>query len=86
MPPRKLVDVRPVYPPEVLAAGTGGIVTLTAVIGTDGAVQEITDAHGPDSALEIAAADAVRGWQFSQTFLNCEPIEVLMTVTTNFVP
>lgn len=86
MPPRKLVDVRPVYPPEMLAAGTGGIVTLTAVIGTDGAVREVADAHGPDPALEIAAANAVRGWQFSQTFLNCEPIEVLMTVTTNFVP
>jgi beta-lactamase regulating signal transducer with metallopeptidase domain len=84
--PRKLVDVRPVYPPEMLAAGTGGVVTLTAVIGTDGVAREIADVHGPNPALEIAAADAVRGWQFSQTFLNCEPIEVKMTVTTNFVP
>lgn len=86
MPPRKLVDVRPVYPPEMLATGIGGVVTLTAVIGTDGTVREIADARGPSPALEVAAADAVRGWQFSQTFLNCEPIEVQMTVTTNFVP
>jgi hypothetical protein len=86
MPPRKLVDVRPVYPPELLAAGTGGIVTFTAVIGADGTVRDIADARAPNSALEVAAADAVRGWQFSQTFLNCEPIEVKMTVTTNFVP
>ncbi|MGD9892818.1 MAG: carboxypeptidase regulatory-like domain-containing protein, partial [Dehalococcoidia bacterium] len=86
MPPRKLVDVKPVYPPELVAAGTGGIVTFTAVIGADGAVRDIADVQSPNPALEAAAVSAVRGWQFSQTFLNCEPIEVKMTVTTKFVP
>lgn len=86
MPPRKLIHVTAAYPQELRASGIGGTVTLTAVIGTDGAVREIADVRGPHPALEAAAAEAVRDWQFSATFLNCEPIDVRMTVTTNFVP
>lgn len=84
--PRKLIDVRAIYPGQLLARGIGGTVTLAAVIGTDGTVRDIADVHGPHPALEAAAADAVRDWQFSTTFLNCEPIEVRLIVTTNFVP
>ncbi len=84
--PRKLVDVRPTYPEHLKAARIGGIVTMDAVIGTDGLVSDIQNLHGPDPALESAAADAVRQWQFSSTLLNCEAIEVDMHVTTNFRP
>jgi len=84
--PRKLVDVRPIYPEQLKAAKVSGIVTMDAVIGTDGLVLEIQNLHGPDPALELAAADAVRQWQFSATLLNCEPIEVDMHVITNFRP
>lgn len=86
MPPRKLIHVSAAYPPDLRASGVGGAVTLTAMIGTDGTVREIAEVRGPHPALEAAAADAVRDWQFSTTFLNCEPIDVRMTVTTNFVP
>jgi TonB family protein len=84
LPPAKLVDVRPIYPEHLKAAKVGGVVTMDAVIGTDGLVKDIDNVHGPDPALEQAAADAVRQWQFSATLLNCQAIDVNMHVTTNF--
>jgi TonB family protein len=84
LPPAKLVDVRPIYPEHLKASKVGGVVTMDAVIGTDGLVKDIDNVHGPDPALEQAAADAVRQWQFSATLLNCQAIDVTMHVTTNF--
>jgi TonB family protein len=84
MAPRKLVDKRPVYPEHLQEAKVGGTVTMEALIGTDGTVKEVKDVKGPHPDLEAAAAEAVRQWAFSQTMLNCEPIEVRMHVTTNF--
>jgi TonB family protein len=84
LPPAKLLDVRPVYPAHLRAAKVGGVVTMAARIATDGTVLEVRQVKGPHPDLEAAAAEAVRQWQFSTTFLNCEPIEVEMKVTTNF--
>lgn len=84
LPPRKLIDMRPVYPEHLREAKVGGTVTMEALIGTDGTVREVKDVKGPHPDLEAAAAEAVRQWAFSQTMLNCEPIEVRMNVTTNF--
>lgn len=84
LPPAKLLDVRPVYPENLRAAKVGGTVTMNAVIGTDGLVRDVQNVKGPHPDLEIAAANAVRQWQFSATLLNCEPIEVDMKVTVSF--
>ena len=83
--PTKLVDVRPRYPENARIAGTGGVVVLDARIGTDGAVREVQVVNAPDPDLGVEAVEAVRAWEFSQTLLNCEPIEVRMKVTANFV-
>lgn len=82
--PRKLRDVRPVYPDQLKTAKIGGTVTLEALIGTDGTVRDVREVKGPHPDLEAAAADAVRQWLFSTTLLNCEPTEVKMKVTINF--
>jgi TonB family protein len=82
--PRKLVDVKPLYPEHAKTEKIGGVVTMDVVIGTDGLVRDVQNLKGPDPDLEAAAADAVRQWQFSTTLLNCVPIEVEMNVTTNF--
>jgi TonB family protein len=82
--PLKLVSVPPVYPEYLKASKVAGTVTMDAVIGTDGVVRDIKNLAGPHPALESAAADAVRQWQFSTTLLNCTPIEVDMRVTVNF--
>lgn len=84
LPPAKLVDVRPLYPEHLRAAGIGGTVTMDAIIGTGGLVRDVRNLAGDHPELEQAAADAVRQWQFSTTLLNCEPIDVAMAVTVSF--
>jgi TonB family protein len=83
--PRKLVDVKPVYPQSMQEAGREGSVPIEALIGVDGTVQSVrvlsADIH-PDFAT--AAVDAVRQWLFSPTLLNGQPVEVVMNVTVTF--
>ena len=82
-PPRKLKDVRPVYPRTALASRVSGTVVLEAMIGRDGSVHsaKILRSMAP---LDQAALGAARLWQFSPTLLNGRPIDVAMTVTMNF--
>lgn len=83
--PRKLVDVKPIYPAAMRDAGLEGTVPIEARIGADGSVtsaQVISARVHPEFAA--AAVDAVRQWQFSPTLLNGAAIEVLMTVRVQF--
>jgi TonB family protein len=83
--PSKLVNVNPVYPASMRAAGRAGIVPIDAVINTEGSVVFVrvlsANVH-PDFAA--AAGDAVRQWKFSPTLLNGKPVEVVMSVTVQF--
>jgi beta-lactamase regulating signal transducer with metallopeptidase domain len=79
-PPRKVRDVRPVYP------GVDGHVALVARIGTDGSVAEVIVVKSDRPELEGPAIAAVSQWQFDETLLNCVPVEVRMTVDVNFRP
>ncbi len=84
-PPRKVKDVKPVYPAAMHAAGLTGDVPIQAVIGSDGSVSSVrvlsAQVH-PDFA--IAAVDAVRQWRFTPTLLNGQAVEVVMTVSVRF--
>jgi periplasmic protein TonB len=79
-----VANADPIYPAAERASGVGGVVTMDAVIGVDGVVTNVDNLSGADAALQNAAADAVRQWQYSQTLLNCQPIPVHMKVTVNF--
>jgi beta-lactamase regulating signal transducer with metallopeptidase domain len=79
-PPRKLRDVRPVYP------GVDGHVTLAARIGTNGSVVEVLVVRSDRPELEAPAIAAVSQWEFDETLLNCVPVEVRMNVEINFQP
>jgi TonB family protein len=83
MPPKKIKDVPPVYPPLARSAGVFGEVTIEATIGTDG---KVIDARVVRSIplLDQAALDAVRQWEYLPTMLNGVPVPVLVTVTINF--
>ena len=85
-PPAKVRDVRPIYPASMSAAGTPGRVLLNAVIGTDGSVRELTTDEATNTDFEQAAHEAVRQWRFTQTTLNCVPIDVTMRVSVSFSP
>lgn len=84
-PPRKLVDVRPVYPQDMRDAGIDGTVSLSALIDAEGKVASVRVTGSPaHPELAKAAVEAVKQWQFSPTLLNGEKVEVLMTVTVGF--
>jgi beta-lactamase regulating signal transducer with metallopeptidase domain len=84
VPPLKIRDVRPVYP-------VGGVeapmtITLEARIDFDGQVRDVRALTAAPPALTRAAADAVARWEFTPTLLNCERVEVQMTVNVTFTP
>jgi TonB family protein len=82
--PRKLKDVRPLYPSHLASQGVEGTVTLKARIGTDGMVEDLEVVSAAHAELGHAASDAVRQWEFDETLLNCKPVAVTMTVTVTF--
>ena len=82
-PPAKTVHVSPVYPAIARAAKVQGTVILEAVISTTGHVENVRILRSVQ-LLDDAAVEAVRQWRFTPTFLNGEPIPVVMTVTVTF--
>jgi TonB family protein len=83
-PPRKIKDVKPVYPDTARDAGTTGTVLLKATITTDGTVRDVQVVRSVSPDLDGAAIDAVRQWLFDGTLLNCNPVEVTMNVSISF--
>jgi protein TonB len=77
----KLVD--PVYPSEAKANGVQGVVIIEALIAKDGSVASAKVLKSVP-LLDDAAADAVRQWKYVVTYVDGQPVEVLMTVTVNF--
>lgn len=82
-PPRKIKDVKPVYPPEARDAQVQGVVILEMRIDPDGRVGNARVLRSIP-LLDQAALDAVQQWEFEPTLLNGAPIAVIMTVTVQF--
>lgn len=82
--PTKILDKRPVYPTRD-GAVPAGVIVLDAEIGPEGTVTEAkpVDANA-DPDLVAAAVEAVLGWRYTPTLLNCVPITVQMKVTVAF--
>lgn len=84
VPPRKIRDYAPVFPANLRGTGVNSTVVMEGRVALDGYITDIRivgDAH-PD--LASAAVAAVREWKYTQTLLNCQPVDVLMTITVNF--
>jgi TonB family protein len=84
-PPSKIGHTAPEYPSRLAAARQPGTVVLDARIGEDGLIREVNTVSATDPEFARAATDAIRQWAFSQTLLNCVPVEVAMRVTVNFL-
>ena len=82
--PKRLRDVKSVYPAAALAAGIGGAVIIEAVISRDGTVANATVVQGVPE-LDGAALAAVRQWLYRPTMLNGQPVAVVINVTMTFV-
>lgn len=81
--PRKIADVRPIYPDVARAAGVSGVVILEATIDPEGSVAGVRVLRSVP-LLDQAAIDSVRQWKYAPAMLNGAPVSVMMTVTVNF--
>ncbi len=77
--------VDPVYPEAARESNVQGIVVLDALIGPDGAVEDLHPLSGPD-VLASAAVDAVKWWRFQPYRVNGKPVEVETTLAVEFRP
>jgi protein TonB len=81
--PRKIKDVRPVYPPAAMAARSHGNVLIEATIGTDGKVHDARVLQSV-AVFAQAALDAVLQWEFEPSRVNGEAVAVRMVIVVTF--
>ena len=81
--PRKIGDIRPVYPEIARAAHVEGTVILEAVLDTSGRVTQLRVIQS-SPMLDQAALDAVRQWRYTPSLYGGHPVSVLMTITVRF--
>jgi len=76
--------VEPQYPQMAKIARVQGAVVLAAVIGKDGAIQNLHVVSTASPLLNGAAMEAVKQWKYKPYILNGEPVEVDTNITVNF--
>jgi TonB family protein len=76
-------NVEPVYPDAAVSEKVQGVVLIDAGIGPNGRVKDV-HIRSSVPALDAAALDAVRQWEFTPTLLNGLPVPVEMTVAVRF--
>jgi TonB family protein len=81
--PKKIRDVKPVYPAIAQSAHVQGVVILEVVIDPSGLVHDAKILRSLP-LLDQAALDAVRQWEFTPTVVDGMAVPVIMTVTVNF--
>ncbi|HUK18031.1 MAG TPA: energy transducer TonB, partial [Bryobacteraceae bacterium] len=77
------IQSTPVYPPLAKQARISGTVELSAVIGKDGHVMNLSVIKGHPLLVQ-SALDAVKDWVYQPTLLNGQPVEVSTTIDVNF--
>ncbi|MBZ5700381.1 MAG: energy transducer TonB [Acidobacteriia bacterium] len=82
-PPRALLKTAPDYPVLARSAHIQGDVIIDATIDAQGNVVDARVVSG-HPLLYDAAMNAVRMWKYEPTYLNDEPVPVLMNVTVSF--
>jgi TonB family protein len=85
-PPRMLAHPRPRYPEHLRVADLDGRVQLRGRIGIDGRLADVQVVEGAHPDFAAAAEDAVRQWTWEEARLNCEPVEISVTISVQFVP
>ena len=69
---------------SIRRASPAGIVRIDAVIGHRRIRQRNQVTNDAPAALARAAINAVQQWEFDPTLLNCEAVDVRMSVTVDF--
>ena len=81
--PRKVKDVKPVYPSLAATSRVQGVVVLDCQIDPRGRVVDVKVLRGNVVLIE-SAVEAVRQWVYTPTLVNGVPVSVTMTVTVTF--
>ena len=76
--------VQPTYPPMARNVRVQGAVVLAAIIGKDGAIENLRLMSGHPMLVPAAIA-AVSQWRYRPYILNGEAIEVETQITVNFI-
>jgi TonB family protein len=76
-------EIHATYPALAQHMNVQGSVVLEAVIGTDGAIENIRVLRGP-AILANAAQQAVREWRFKPIYQNGQAVESKADITVNF--
>jgi len=74
----------PGYPLELMRANVHGVVTLYAVIHSDGKVSDIRVLNSPDDRLDSYAAKALAGWKFAPAERAGKPVALEAVVEIPF--
>jgi protein TonB len=82
-PPKKILNVQPIYPQEAKDAKIEGVVIIDAIIDEGGGVKEAWVVRSVPR-LDEAALDAVKQWRFEPTLMNGAPVPIQITTTVNF--
>jgi TonB family protein len=85
MAPVVVNRVEPLYSEEARKARIGGIVILEVVIDRTGVVKDARVLRPLPFGLDQAALDAVKQWRFRPGTLNGAPVDVIFTLTVNFM-
>lgn len=81
--PKPITRVTPAYPTAAQKAGVTGMVILEVVLDKNGKVKSVTVLRHA-AALEQAAVEAVRQWQYEPARLNGVPADVVFTAEIVF--
>jgi len=82
--PRAIHKPQPLYPDSARKAGTGGVVIVQSVIGTQGDVVGLKVLRSEREDLAAAALKAIRQWRFEPATLYGKPVDVYYNLTVNF--
>jgi TonB family protein len=82
--PRKIKDVRPVYPSASLEAGDEGVVLLELNVTPSGTVGQARILWSQCKRLEEAALTTARQWQYAQVPVNGKPVPFTIVADVPF--
>ncbi len=80
---RLISSVSPTYPAIAKSIGLQGNITIDALIDATGKVTTMKPLSGP-VALQQAAMDALRQWNYEPARLNGQPVSTHVSVTMKF--
>ena len=84
-PPKRIKFVEPVYPEQARRAKVEGIVILGVRTDQMGRVKDAKIYRSKDPLLNEAAVTAVKQWIFEPYLLKGKPMDVVFSVTVNFM-